>query len=182
MTQETFHGTVLHSEQYTSAEAWAGKPGIVVGTANTAHDVAEDMVEANLASTTMVQRSETYVLPVEWYIKAQERTYNATFPTPLADKLTNAHPHAVMRLISMVSMHAAARREPERFDALKRVGFRVNVFGDPLWHLLERLGGHYMDVGASAKIAQGLVGHQEQTSPAYLPRLGSILLTSFTLF
>lgn len=148
---------MLHSEEYKSPKGFEGKHGVVVGTANTAHDVAEDMLEHNLASTTMVQRSETYVLPVDWYIKVQERTYNAHFPTELADQLGTTHPNAVLRLISMSTIHAFARQEPERFARLEQVGFRVNVFGDPAYHLLERLGGHYMDVGCSKKIADGLV-------------------------
>lgn len=49
------------------------------------------------------------------------------------------------------------RNAPEIFEALEKVGFRVNVlFGDPAYHMLERLGGHYyMDLGCSAKIADG---------------------------
>jgi len=148
---------VLHSEEYKSPKGFEGKHGVIVGTANTAHDVAEDMLEYNLASTTMVQRSETYVLPVEWYVKMQERTYNATFPTALADQLGTTHPNAVLRLIIMSAMHAFARQNPERFERLEKASFRVNVFGDPAYHILERLGGHYMDVGCSKKIADGLV-------------------------
>lgn len=74
MCQEAFQGLTLHSHEYKSASEWAGKHGIVVGTANTgeksnanpqdraknsAHDVAEDMVRENLASVTMIQRSKT---------------------------------------------------------------------------------------------------------------------------
>ena len=50
-----------------------------------------------------------------------------------------------------------ARAEPERFDALESVGFKVERFGDVHKALFERMGGHYMDTGASAKIAEGLV-------------------------
>jgi hypothetical protein len=47
--------------------------------------------------------------------------------------------------------------EPERFQALKDVGFKVNVYGDMMYHLNERFGGHYVDIGTSAKISNGLV-------------------------
>jgi hypothetical protein len=50
-----------------------------------------------------------------------------------------------------------ASEEPERFDALERAGFKVERYGDLTHHINERLGGHYMDVGASAKIVKGLV-------------------------
>jgi hypothetical protein len=68
-----------------------------------------------------------------------------------------AIPIAITRQLGLHGNNALAATEPERFDALERVGFRVERFGD-LWKLLsERLGGHYMDVGCSAKIAAGLV-------------------------
>lgn len=57
--REKFRGTVLHSHEYTDPSAFRGKNGIVIGTANTAHDVADDMVQAGLASVWMVQRSPT---------------------------------------------------------------------------------------------------------------------------
>lgn len=50
-----------------------------------------------------------------------------------------------------------ARTDYERFDALERAGFKLERFGDILYHVNERAGGHYMDIGTSAKIAAGLV-------------------------
>lgn len=68
-----------------------------------------------------------------------------------------AIPIAITRQTALYAVNAFAATEPERFDALERAGFRVDRFGD-IWKVLsERLGGHYMDVGCSAKIAAGLV-------------------------
>jgi hypothetical protein len=68
-----------------------------------------------------------------------------------------AIPIAITRQAALHANNALAATEPERFDALERAGFRVERFGD-IWKVLsERLGGHYMDVGCSAKIAAGLV-------------------------
>ena len=49
------------------------------------------------------------------------------------------------------------RADPDRFDALERKGFKTRRYGDMVYHLNERLGGFYMDVGASAKIIDGRV-------------------------
>jgi hypothetical protein len=57
--QDTFHGTIMHSGTYIDANKWKGKRGVVIGTANTGHDVAEDMLAAGLPEVTMVQRSKT---------------------------------------------------------------------------------------------------------------------------
>lgn len=152
-----FQGTVLHSADYRSADAWEGKSGIIIGTANTAHDVAEDMVEAGLSNITMVQRTRTYVLPCEYFKVISDRSYNAEVPTVDADREGYSMPYAVTRLLSHKALHAMARNQPERFDALERAGFKCERYGDIMWHILEKLGGHYMDVGCSEKIANGLV-------------------------
>ena len=43
--QEKFRGVALHSDEYKSSKGFEGHTGIVVGSANTAHDIAEDMLE-----------------------------------------------------------------------------------------------------------------------------------------
>lgn len=152
-----FKGLIQHSASYTSADGWQGKAGVVVGTANTAHDVAEDMCAAGMSSVTMVQRSPTYVLPYEYYQKILDTLYNGKTPTHLADTLSNTNPIPVTRLISRYALHNMAKKESDRFDALEKAGFLLIRYGDIIHQLYERFGGHYMDVGASAKIAKGLV-------------------------
>ncbi|OAP65007.1 hypothetical protein AYL99_00979 [Fonsecaea erecta] len=144
--RDIFEGTVLHSAEYKSAEPWRGKAGIVIGTANTAHDVAEDMVEAGLSQITMVQRSRTYVLPCEYFKVISDRSYNADVPTVDADREQYSMPYALTRLLSRKALHGMAAKEPERFDALERAGFRVERYGDIMWHICEKMGGHYMDI------------------------------------
>ena len=131
--------------------------GVVVGTANTGHDVAEDMLAAGLSSVTMVQRSSTYVLPTEYYKKFQDGIYNQQMPTKVADRIAYSNPLAIARLSNMRILHKMADEEPERFDALEKANFKLIRHGDIVYQLFERFGGHYMDVGASQKIAQGLV-------------------------
>jgi len=155
--EQLYKGIQLHSVNYRDAFDWKGKHGIVVGTANTAHDVAEDMVEAGLKSVTMLQRSKTYVLPVEHFQPIQARVYNEDTPTELSDSMTNTGPIAVGRLVAMTTLKWQADQEPERFDALERRGFRLERYGDITNHIYERMGGHYMDIGACAKIIDGRI-------------------------
>jgi hypothetical protein len=86
-------------------------------------------------------------------------TYNATFPTDLADELTNSLPTAIVSLLQKGFLHHKATLEPERFNALERAGFKVERYGTLAHHLYERSGGHYVDVGASGKISKGLVSY-----------------------
>ena len=116
------------------------------------------MLAASLSSTTMLQRSRTAVLPVEYYSEHNDKLYNNTTPTEVADRLMWALPTSVFRQLSMNGIRAPAEEEePERFDALEKAGFRVERFPDLLHFLVERFGGHYMNVGASQKIADGQV-------------------------
>jgi hypothetical protein len=57
-----------------------------------------------------------------------------------------------------------AAAQTERFDALEAAGFRVERYGDIAKVLYETLGGHYIDVGGSAKISTGLVRFRFSTS------------------
>ena len=54
-----------------------------------------------------------------------------------------------------------AQKESERYDSLERVGFNVERYGDIAEMMYERMGGHYIDVGVSAKISKGLVSLQK---------------------
>jgi hypothetical protein len=68
-----------------------------------------------------------------------------------------ATPLAVTRFTTQFGMCAQAAGQPERFAALDRAGFKLDR-GLDLWKCLtKRNGGHYMDVGGSAKIASGSV-------------------------
>lgn len=155
--RDVFEGTVLHSVDFKDASAWKGKHGVVVGTANTAHDIADDMLTAGLASTTMVQRNTTYVLPGEWFKKTADMSYNSKIPTEVADRAGNSNPYAVLDIMSQTGLSGLARKNPERFDALEKAGFKVDRYGSIMHHIANRMGGHYMDVGVSKKIANGEV-------------------------
>lgn len=149
-----FTGDIIHGSAWKSAQAWAGKRGIVVGVANTGHDVAEDMADAGMV-TTMVQRGATFVIPVEWLHAILDRDYNAEKLTTVADRENVTVPNKITREIANMVIQDLIRANPERFDALEKQGFRVDRTGDLYGYLFERSGGHYVDIGCSARIAKG---------------------------
>lgn len=57
--QEHFKGKIMHSVEWKHGKDYTGKKGVVIGTANTGHDMAENMLDAGLSSVTMVQRGAT---------------------------------------------------------------------------------------------------------------------------
>jgi len=98
--------------------------------------------------------------------------YNSTVPTEYADRAFSSNPLAVSRELTNSLLNGMAREEPERFDALERVGFKTQRYGSIMHHIYERLGGHYLDVGVSAKIAQGLIKIKSDSLPARFTERG----------
>ena len=155
LKESNFKGTLLHAfDGYHSAHAWAGKKGIVIGTANTAHDIAEDMANAGM-TTTMVQRNATFVFPAEWLHRAEDVHYNSEMMSSEADRENFTYPNKIMREIINRNVWAGVKANAERFDALERAGFKIDRFGDIYNNLYVRFGGHYVDIGASARISKG---------------------------
>lgn len=150
-----YRGTILHAfDGYSSAQAWQGKRGVVIGTANTAHDVAEDMANAGM-ETTMVQRNPTFVFPAEWLHGAEDLHYHANMAAEDADKESFTYPNKILREQINRAVWSGIKAFPDRFDALEKAGFKLDRYGDTYDHLYVRFGGHYVDIGASARIAKG---------------------------
>ncbi|KAE9368341.1 putative flavin-containing monooxygenase [Stipitochalara longipes BDJ] len=168
--REKFQGIILHSAEYKDASQWKGKRGVVVGTANTGHDVADDMLQAGLSSVTMIQRGNTYILPAEYYKKTADLHYNATVPTEVGDRESLTQPMAIVDLLSQLNLHHLTDVEHPRFDGLEAAGFKLDRYGSIIHHLYNRMGGHYIDVGTSAKIAKGLIKMQTSTPISYTER------------
>ena len=157
--REAYKGIVLHGSEYRNAKEWRGKRAVIVGAANTGHDCADDMLKAGVSSITIVQRSPTPVLPVEYYSKVYDGVYNDNMPITLSDTMMVSNPTAITRLMAKRILGKMMTEQQERFDALERQGFRVIHAQDfDLYNsLLERFGSHYIDVGVSKKIADGLI-------------------------
>jgi putative flavoprotein involved in K+ transport len=61
---EKFKGVQRHSSQHPGGEGFGGKRCVVIGSNNSAHDIAADLWEHG-ADVTMVQRSSTAVVRSE---------------------------------------------------------------------------------------------------------------------
>ncbi|KAK7706927.1 hypothetical protein SLS57_009441 [Botryosphaeria dothidea] len=152
-----FQGEAIHSVDYTSAERWRGKRGVIVGTANTAHDVSSDMVDAGLASVTLVQRGRTPVMPESFFRERFDPFYHEDANIPLVDRVMESPPLPVVHKMVNAGIKVSAAAIPEYFEELERAGFSVDREIDLVHALYERMGGHYYDVGASRKIVDGSI-------------------------
>ncbi|KAE8421419.1 hypothetical protein BDV36DRAFT_292345 [Aspergillus pseudocaelatus] len=170
-----YQGTTLHSAQYRNAKQLAetgAKSVLVIGSANTAFDVLEDCHAAGLR-TTMVVRSPTYIVPVD-YLCDKHSLGAYDMGVEIADRLFLTLPSYVDAQLARGVMTQFATQEPHRYDALAAAGFPVIDSRNPdmalMHNLLERAGGHYVDVGGTKLLADGRASVKAGVEPiAYTP-------------
>ncbi|KAF4534147.1 Flavin-containing monooxygenase [Lasiodiplodia theobromae] len=165
--QDAFKGEVLHSVNYTTADSWRGKRGVVIGTANSAHDVATDMVNAGLASVTLIQRSRTPVFPESYYHVLFDPFYHEGTDVPLMDRIMESPPLAVTHKFVNVVLNEMASKIPDYFDKLEAAGFAVDREIDLVHCLYERMGGHFYDMGVADKIVNGAIKVKQGTAESF---------------
>jgi putative flavoprotein involved in K+ transport len=160
-----FKGTQRHSSQHPGGENWKGKRAVVIGSNNSAHDIAADLWE-NSADVTMVQRSSTHVSRSEslmevttyplWGEEAQEKGIT----TDKADLIAASIPYKLLGEFQKPLYAEIKRRDADFYDRLKKSGFMLD-FGDDesglFMKYVRRGSGYYIDVGASELICNGSI-------------------------
>ncbi|KLP12058.1 hypothetical protein CEK26_009144 [Fusarium fujikuroi] len=159
-SSEVYKGINIHSSDYKNARALfeqGVKSVLIIGSANTAFDILGDCHAAGLEPT-MVVRSPTYICPFEYICNdVSLGAYN--FDVARGDRMFLMLPSAVEGQLARNLFRMLASKEPDRYTALRRAGFPVLDSTDPkqalFSNLIERAGGHYIDVGGTDMVAQG---------------------------
>lgn len=97
-------------------------------------------------SVTMVQRGRTCIVPAKYMRRNIEPLYGPGSDIEGMDRIYQAMPTALARLIINYNLNTFASQEPEQFDALEKAGFKVDREIDMIHILYERVGGsalHY---------------------------------------
>ncbi|KAK1783184.1 hypothetical protein QBC45DRAFT_389074 [Copromyces sp. CBS 386.78] len=174
---QLYKGVSIHSELFKSGKelkAKGVKSVIVVGSANTAFDVLEDCHAAGLQAT-MVVRSPTYIVPVE-YVCDPRSLGLYDFGVAMADRMFLTLPPFVDGQLARGLFRMLASEEPDRYKPLAAAGFPVMDSTHPtsslMHNLLERSGGHYVDVGGTNLIVEGKVGLKALVEPVGFTETG----------
>ena len=116
----------------------------------------------------MVARSPTYIVPVD-YICHKMSLGAYDMGVAAADKLFLSLPAAVDGQLARGLMAMFAAQEPDRYASLAAAGFPVVDSRHPesalMHNLLERAGGHYVDVGGTRLLTEGQVGVKAGVEP-----------------
>ncbi|KAH8156147.1 hypothetical protein CIB48_g12099 [Xylaria polymorpha] len=160
---ENFKGDRLcHSSEFSGArENSQGKKAIVVGSCNSAHDIAQDFLERGY-DITIVQRSSTHVVSSKAITDIGLKGIYSEDGPPVddADILIHGLPTRVLKAIQVNIAERQAECDKEILDGLDRAGFKVDRGPDGaglFFKYFQRGGGYYIDVGASQLIADGKI-------------------------
>lgn len=163
--REPFSGKTIHTSQYHSGRDYAGKKCIVIGSASSAHDVAADLWEGG-ADVTMVQRSPSIVVRSETLMKLgfeglySESAVESGLDVDSADMLTASIPYRMIPEVQRPIYETIAKVDAPFYRQLTDAGFLWD-FGEDNSGLMAKAmrtaSGYYIDVGASALIADGRI-------------------------
>ncbi|KAH7244497.1 uncharacterized protein BKA55DRAFT_692296 [Fusarium redolens] len=175
--RQVYKGISIHSSDYKNCQRLANqgvKSVLIIGSANTGFDILADCHAAGL-KTTMVVRSPTYICPFEYICNdVSLGAYN--FDVARGDRMFFMLPAAVEGQLARNLFRVLASNEPDRYKALKAAGFPVLDSSEPnqalFSNLIEKAGGHYVDVGATELIAQGKVGVKAGVVPVAFTETG----------
>ncbi len=160
----SFRGDQHHSSAHPGGAAYAGKQCVVIGSNNSAHDIAADLWEHD-ADVTMVQRSPTLVVRSESLMSlAIGRLYSeaalaAGITTEKADFTAAAVPFRLQPLFQRPIFEQILARDAAFYDRLRAAGFLLE-FADHAGlsaMYMRRGAGYYIDVGASDLVADGRI-------------------------
>ncbi|KAF5571498.1 K+ transport flavoprotein [Fusarium pseudoanthophilum] len=174
---EVYKGISIHSSDYKNGRELVKqgvKSVLIIGSANTAFDILGDCYAAGLEPT-MVVRSPTYICPFDYICNdVSLGAYN--FDVARGDRMFLMLPSAVEGQLARNLFRVLAYQEPDRYTALREAGFPVLDSADPnqalFSNLIERAGGHYVDVGGTDIIVQGKASVKAGVEPTAFNETG----------
>ncbi|KFY52290.1 hypothetical protein V496_08552 [Pseudogymnoascus sp. VKM F-4515 (FW-2607)] len=159
---DSFTGDRLcHSSEFSGAKAGQGKKAVVVGSCNSAHDIAQDFCEKGY-DVTMVQRSSTCVISSQSLTEiGLKGLYDETGP-PVEDADLSLYgmPCEVFKAQQVKITKLQNQNDIKTLAGLEEAGFCLdNGFSESglLFKYYQRGGGYYIDIGASQLIVDGKI-------------------------
>ena len=162
---ETFRGDQHHSSRHPGPDSWRGKKAVVIGSNNSAHDIAAALWE-NDVDVTMVQRSTTHIVRSETLMDIglgalySEEAVRGGMTTNKADMIFASLPYRILHEFQIPLYEQMKERDKDFYDGLEKAGFQLD-WGDDgsglFMKYLRRGSGYYIDVGASQLIIDGKI-------------------------
>ncbi|WP_088347585.1 MULTISPECIES: NAD(P)/FAD-dependent oxidoreductase [Rhodomicrobium] len=162
---ERFKGDQHHSSQHPGPDAWRGKRAVVIGSNNSAHDIAAALWE-NDVDVTMVQRSTTHIVRSDTLMDIglsglySEKAVRNGVTTQKADMIFASIPYKIMHEFQIPLYEQMRELDAEFYAGLEKAGFMLDWGADGsglFMKYLRRGSGYYIDVGASQLVIDGKI-------------------------
>lgn len=127
-----FKGKVEHTAEYHTSEPYKNKDVVVVGSGNSAHDVAGNLVLGGAKSVTLLQRSPTILLDFDVYFPFLAFRWNGKTPLATADFLEDSTPVAISRDLVNGALKRLINGQTERNAELEKKGYMLDKNPDAL--------------------------------------------------
>jgi len=157
----SFAGEVLHSAEFTTGKAWAGKRAIVVGTGNSGHDIAQDLYVSGAESVAIMQRGATCVLSLKPSATISYAIYKEGLPPEDVDLMVAGLPYPMLIESYQWITKRTSTLDRDLLAGLQEVGFKTHTGADATGFQLLYLrgaGGYYIDVGGSQLLIDRKIG------------------------
>ncbi|MBM2712198.1 NAD(P)/FAD-dependent oxidoreductase [Mesorhizobium caraganae] len=162
---ESFKGDQHHSSKHPGPDAYVGKKAVIIGSNNSAHDIAAALWEAG-ADVTMVQRSTTHIVKSDTLMEIglgslySEKAVESGMTTAKADLVFASLPYKILHEFQIPAYAEMKKRDASFYKGLEKAGFMLD-WGDDgsglFMKYLRRGSGYYIDVGASDLIIDGSI-------------------------
>ncbi|MDI3335708.1 NAD(P)/FAD-dependent oxidoreductase [Defluviimonas aestuarii] len=160
---DKFRGVQHHSSQHPGPDRYAGKKCVIVGSNNSAHDIAAALWEHD-ADVTMVQRSSTHIVRSDTLMDVglgalySEEAVRNGVTTEKADLIFASLPYRILHEFQIPAYAEMKKRDADFYAGLEKAGFWLDWGDDDsglFMKYLRRGSGYYIDVGASQLIIDG---------------------------
>jgi putative flavoprotein involved in K+ transport len=154
---ERFTGDQHHSSKHPGPDAYAGKKAVIIGSNNSAHDIAAALWE-NDADVTMVQRSSTHIvrsgtlMDIGLGALYSEQAVKSGVDHHRADLIFASLPYRILHEFQIPLYQQMRERDADFYEGLEKAGFWHDWGPDGsglFMKYLRRGSGYYIDVGAS---------------------------------
>ena len=162
---DAFAGELHHSSAHPGGAGYEGKRCVILGSNNSAHDIAADLWE-NGAQVTMVQRSSTHVVRSDTFCETalaalySQQAADRGLGVDQADMINASMPYGLLPEALAGMGQTLRERDPEFYAGLEKAGFMHDFGADDTGLTLKymrRGSGYYIDVGASQLIIDGKI-------------------------
>ncbi|KLO16583.1 dimethylaniline monooxygenase [Schizopora paradoxa] len=172
--QEDFEGEILHSNTFPGGDVFEGKRVVVIGAANSATDICQDLASRGATSVTMVQRSSSGVVSSNFNAILFKEVYPEWRSLEYSDLAAFALPVKGLRELIEGMQPIAQEIDKDIYQGLAKGGFMVTQNPDgsaQMPMVYERNAGYYVDFGfwrlvsnGSVKVVHGNVAKLTATS------------------